>query len=168
MFSEAERQIFGPYFNGHELVYADPQVVLRQLYAKLDGDPNRFIEEANSDDPSKRNAALDRLIPASREALDLAEFNTLTGHGAIEVDVLSALRLFLDFIQKKSPRVESLPTSYPRSDPISWREGPLTIQDTSPSGSTEKECGCNKPGSISGGSSWLWEQDRSQANTSTP
>lgn len=115
MFSENERQIFGPYFNGERSVYADPIRVHRRLYYKLDGEPNRYFQrlhilkdsEGNPLPPEKqvpeaeRFAAKERVLEAAAYALDMLPFDPTSARGATENDIMAALKMYLEFRQSK-------------------------------------------------------------------
>jgi hypothetical protein len=110
MYSEAQRRIFGPYSNGVSEVYADPIKVYRILSHELEGEPNRFIRGANSDDPQTAFESRNRLLAAAATALDMTAFDPGTGKGALESDVMAALNLFLEFMEKNAARGPNGPT----------------------------------------------------------
>lgn len=118
MFNEAQRRVFGPYFNGEDQVYADPLTVHRRLFSLL-GDPNAVLLDANSDDPSLRHQAREKLLPAAREALELVPFDKKTGRGSLEQDVMAALRSYLEWMEGKGGPGSSLPTCSPPTAPAS-------------------------------------------------
>jgi hypothetical protein len=124
MFSDADRAIFGPFFNGQGMVYADPLRVYRELSLELDGDPQLWIARSRDDDPRTRLVAEGRLVQASRSAFGLAPFEPDSGQGAQDQDALTALRSYLVWLdQKKSSGLTSptspVPTGPVYSDPYS-------------------------------------------------
>src|SRR5215469_8096350 len=127
MFSEGERAIFGPYFNGERLVHADPIRVHRRLYSKLDGDPNKYFElirlkkdEQGNPLPEdqqipleQRNQAKERVLEAGLYALDMLPFDPVSARGATENDIMAALRAFLEFRASKKGNGQMQPPCSP-------------------------------------------------------
>ena len=133
MWSEAERQIFGPYHDGRAQVYGDPLAIWRRLVHGLDGDVNRWLTHARSEEPEIRYQATERILVATVEAFDLAPFDRATGQGVLERDAMAILNTFFDWIdQKKSPPVNS-PTSAP---PTTSVPGPSRM-------AIMPDCGCS-------------------------
>lgn len=145
MFTEAERKIFGPYFNGAELVYADPLRVHRRLLYMLDGETNKWLEKAKSENLEERFQAKEKLLPAVVYALDMLPFDPKTGLGSLEQDVIAALRSYLEFMEGKGPRVPSMPISVPPMGPGLSAPAP-TMQPMWPSGVTSTGPNYVRPG----------------------
>jgi len=119
MYSESDRNIFGPFYNGSEMVHADPLRIRRLLVHELGGDLNAVLSQAHAEEEPVRFQARDQLLSAARIAFDMTPFNPATGAGAVEADLWAALTAFLDFIEKKNPSGVSGPTSVPSTDPKS-------------------------------------------------
>ncbi len=98
MYTETQRRIFGPYWNGVAQVYADPIRVHRLLTHELDGDPNKYLTGAQAEDEPTRFQARNRLLAAATRALDMIPFSPETGQGALESDVMVALSNYLEFM----------------------------------------------------------------------
>lgn len=127
MFSESERKIFGPYFNGESSVYADPIRVHRRLCYKLDGDPNRHFQKLRTlTDPegkplppdqqtpeAERFQAKERVLEAAAYALDMVPFDPQSARGATENDVMAALRAYLEFRSEKKVNGQTSPLFAP-------------------------------------------------------
>ncbi len=105
MFTEQERQIFGPYDRGDgQEVFADPLRIRRRLRDLLDGDVAKAVARTKGEIPALRLEAMDRLLAAAVLALDLVPFNLATGQGAKEDLIVCNLNAFLDWeeVQKKT------------------------------------------------------------------
>lgn len=126
MFNEAERRIFGPYFNGAEMVFADPIRVHRRLHFMLDGETNKYLALYRSENEVERYQAKEKLLPAAIYALDMVPFDPKTGQGSLEQDVMAALRAYLEFMDEKKEVGPILPTcSQPTQEPLAV--GPLAL-----------------------------------------
>src|SRR5258708_2968626 len=136
MFSEAQRRIFGPYFNGVTAIYADPLKAHRRLSYELGGDPEAVGIRANSEDQTEKFKARAMLLAATVKALDMVPFDPQTGQGASEVDVWAAYNSFVDFLEKKDGTEPRLPTSVPSSESPACLPcqsvTPITLASTSP------------------------------------
>lgn len=136
MFNEAERRIFGPYFNGVGLVFADPLRVHRLLHHCLDGEVNKQLALARSENEAERFQAWEKLIPATVYALDLKPFDPATGQGSLEQDVKAALRAYLEFMdEKKDQGLTSQTSLQPTPASVVSPSWPITAP-TLPSGAT--------------------------------
>lgn len=149
MLVESDRRIFGPYFNGVGPVYADPMTIRRRLYYYLDGDPNKVIRDTRAEDPALRFQAKERLVAAAREAFEMIPWDAQAGRGALEVDVMKALKDYLVWLEKKDEQVPNLPTwsqpTAPEFSPLSpaasYPNYPLPLDTISGSAS-----GCTSDG----------------------
>lgn len=110
MFTDSETKIFGPYSNGTELIRADPLRIYRRLQVQLDGDCNKWLKQARSEDFSVAFQAKERIIPAVVFAFELAPFDPKTGAGCLEEDIISVLNSYLEFMDQKKENGESLRT----------------------------------------------------------
>lgn len=146
LYNEAERQVFGPYFNGEKLAYADPIRVHRHLNALLDGEVNKYLERSRSEDLAERFNAEERLLPAVVKALNMVPFDPDTGTGALEQDVRAALRAYLEFMDGKKGMGPTSPTySLPSQDVGPLASGSITVP-TSPFGVIYPESASSGPG----------------------
>lgn len=119
MFTDQQRTIFGPYFNGQEEVYGDPLKIHRRLCHALGGDPNAVIAEANKGD----NDARERVLDAAGWSLEMVPFDKRTGQGATEEVVDQALRQFLEWLEGNAQRAGSYLTCSRPTVTESWEEG---------------------------------------------
>ncbi len=110
MFSEEERLIFGPYFDGRADVHGDPVRILRRLKTLLEGDVNKFLTQARSDVPELACIAYDRLIDATVQSFDLVGFDKVSGEGLTEDRVMSVLVSFTTWIDDVKKNGETPPT----------------------------------------------------------
>lgn len=126
------REVFS-YFDGAREVWADPLTIHRRLTRALDGDPNSVLaaiqrgrEMPDATPPYVPDAgalkqaddAIERLLPAIREVFAMP-FDRMTGQGATEGDCLAAVSKFVAFMEKKTPKNGSPPTSPPPTGPPS-------------------------------------------------
>lgn len=162
MFSDTERAIFGPYFNGIQTVYADPIRVHRRLYAKLDGDPNKWFErmrvrkdEQGNPLPEdqqvplqERNSAKERVLEAGLYALDITPFDPVSARGATENDIMAALRAYLEFRAKKKVSGQMQPPCSPctQVSPNPFYQAPSPMRPIMASGSIPPGPGWLGPG----------------------
>lgn len=178
MYTEQERRIFGPYFNGAENVYADPIRAHRRLFAALDGDLNKYLREARPDlrdlpaDESPEQMTLrlraeERLLGATVAAFDLVPFDARTGVGALESDAWAVLNSYLEWLEKNGSRGPSCATCSLPSDPQSL-PAQCPLPTTSASGSTATEPPGEWPGLASGLSIWHSPPGPFQSKSSTP
>jgi hypothetical protein len=119
MYSESERAVFGPYFNGERLVYADPLAVYRALTHELDGEPNKHLENLKAAEEPVQFAAKERVLVAARKALGMVPFDDATGKGSLEQDVMAALTAYTEWMEKKSSNTGSGLISQPPTVPVS-------------------------------------------------
>jgi len=157
-YTDLERRVFGPYGNGREQVYGDPDAILRRLLHCLDGDPNRFLRDYLADrlfdeagnetgrDPQKEAlafAATERLLDAARDAFGLVPFDPVTGQGVTERQALGVLFGFVDYLDglKKKRAAPPISPRLTASPPAAWNTS--IISDSS---STGHGCGCSEPG----------------------
>lgn len=148
---DAERAVFGPYLDGEKMRYGDPLAISRRLNQAAGGDVNRVIEDDRSEDPAVSGPAREKLLAAARFALEMVPFDILTGRGAQEGDIMAALRLFLEWVQKKSENTPpSLTYSTPMGQQVTLPPGsippPLPTRSAAVSNSTYRGCGCGEPG----------------------
>lgn len=101
------REIYGPYFNGEEQLFADPLSAYRKLIFHLDGKPRETVEESKSEDVEVSYPAKEKLVEAARAAFYLAPFNPRDGSGARDEDAWVVLVDFLNWVTKKKVRVGS-------------------------------------------------------------
>jgi hypothetical protein len=146
MYTEQERLIFGPYCNGIREVYADPLRVFRRLHQMLEGEPNKFILQANSGDAVGRLRAKERLADATVYALELTPFDPETGKGVLLEQVEALLRDYLEFMEKKGLRGSNSLTSPTPTVLASSAPFVPTTPPTSLSGRTSHGCGCKGSG----------------------
>lgn len=106
-------KVFGPFFNGKDYVFADVVRVHRRLTAALDGEPNTWLEKAEGEDVELASEAKEKIDRAVRLAFDIAPFDTATGDGQTEGEVMATLDLFIDLLGKPAPTPEPSPTSSP-------------------------------------------------------
>jgi hypothetical protein len=118
MYTEQERRIFGPYFNGTEVVYADPIRLKRRLDHALEGETPKWIERYNDPAHPQHYDAQERVLAAAVWAMELRPFNPQTGEGVLEAEVEQALYGFLEYLEGKGPRAESTPTSSTPSEDL--------------------------------------------------
>lgn len=121
-FSETDKTIYGPYFNGVQQVYGDPIRLHRRLIHGLSGEQAQVLSDIrNKEAPEQvRFEATERFLAASVFAFELAAFDPATGQGMQENAVLALAKDFLGWIKKKEPSTPTAPTCAP------------PIQDTSP------------------------------------
>ncbi len=117
MYTETEKQIFGPFDRGDGvMIYVDPIRVRRWLTALLDGRPGKVLETARCDVPLLAAEAEDRVLAASVTAFGLAAFNPATGEGLREDGIRAILNSFLAWWSDLKKKVERTPTSPPSSE----------------------------------------------------
>lgn len=140
-----DRQIFGPYSNGVDLVHGDPLRIYRRLIHFVGGDLDRVLKMARKPaDPREAEATEDQryqateaLIDATIRAFDLIPFDPATGAGAKEVDVLNLLNTFLGWLSFFESRAEQSPTfALPTGGQPFSETARRAIASSLPSGST--------------------------------
>jgi len=99
-YSEEERKIFGPYYNGAEDVYADQIRAYRQFMVALDGDPNSVIKQTKDENKILSAQAKMKLADATRAALSMIPFDTMSGYGATDSDFLKVAAEYLEWMEK--------------------------------------------------------------------
>ena len=95
-----ETKCFGPYWDGHANVYADPVRVHWRLHTYLDGDPDaNFAKmfESGHDQAAYR----EKVENAVRKAFDLSPFSRETGEGLDQQDVIDLLDRFIEYRDTK-------------------------------------------------------------------
>lgn len=138
----SERRNVFSYYNGKEIIFADPLAVHRRLTRALDGNPNEVLGKvdlgiagppdsyASEEDYAAaleqerlteplRYEATERMVEAVRAAFDMAPFNRLDGAGATEEDCRAALDTFIVFMEGKKKAPVNSPTSSPLTAPPS-------------------------------------------------
>jgi hypothetical protein len=111
MFTAADKQIFGPYWNGQANVFADPVAVRRRFQAILKGDGNSVLRAFRSDNPAESIPAGERLAAAVCAAFGLGNpFDPATGTGVLEAVWRPCLVQFLDWMDEKKKPSENSPT----------------------------------------------------------
>ncbi len=131
-----QREVF-PFFDGKEDVFGDPMRIHRLLFKLLDGDPNRVIEQSESEDILVAGPAEELLLEAIREAFEMAPYDRRTGQGATEAHCHAALEAFATFSDEKKTPQENSPTSPEPTAPES-----LPAPST---GATSSASGCTSP-----------------------
>jgi len=114
-----ERKIF-EYMNGEVKVFADPEVILRQLSRGCDFDLDGVLRLCKSDNPAQSIPAVEKLLVAARGAFGMPPIR-LTGEGFLDDEVDAVLISFWDFLEKKNPSAECLPMSPPAAGMCSSR-----------------------------------------------
>lgn len=107
-----ERKIF-EYQNGAVKVFADPEVLLRQISRGCDFDLDGVLDLCKSKNPAQSIPAIEKLLTAARGAFGMASVNGLTGEGCLDDEVDAVLNSFWDFLEKKNPSAGCLPMSRP-------------------------------------------------------
>lgn len=115
MFSPAERNIFGPYYDGHGHRWADPLFVSRTLTLELGGQPNEWFAKTRSPDPVEKGEAVGRIVSACLAAFSMAPFDPATGEGADEHLLLTTLDEYLKWRDSKKASTRATPTPLPSS-----------------------------------------------------
>lgn len=121
MWTDQERRIFGPYFDGKASVHADPMAVDRRLKKALGGDVNAVLQRYRSDCEMEALDATDLIVLAAYVAFDLQPFDKATGAGVVETEAVDILFRFFDWTEKKNASGETpptLPASSPSPSPI--------------------------------------------------
>lgn len=117
LFTDNERRVYGPYFNGAQAVFGDPFKINRTLIHLLNGEPNQVIADYNSKEPCPAKfEATDKLLKAGVEAFGLIPFDAATGQGSLESDVIKVVTDFMKWCSKKNETPAPMPTSLPPSD----------------------------------------------------
>ena len=121
MFTDQQRQIFGPYLRGDGTeVMADPLRVRRKLKALLDGDPKKAVEQARDPTiPVLADKAMDRVLAAAVEALDLVAFDPATGEGLDEGQVIAVLNEYIAWEEATALFFGQTPTTQPFTESAS-------------------------------------------------
>src|SRR6185369_17597137 len=119
-----ERKIF-EYMNGEVKVFADPEVILRQLSRGCDFDLDGVLRLCKSDNPAQSIPAVEKLLVAARGAFGMPPIR-LTGEGFLDDEVDAVLTTFWDFLEKKNPSAECSPMSPPAVE-----ASPLPIMELS-------------------------------------
>ncbi len=117
LYTDQEKRIYGPYDDGSgQVVFGDPHKINRTLIRLLDGDPNRWVRDHNSDDMVLQFEATNRLIAASIEAFQLTAFDKTNGGGLDEEAILKILKHFSKWMGELKKKDEPMPTGSSASD----------------------------------------------------
>lgn len=107
-----QRMIFA-FQRGSENVFADPEVVLRDIVRACDFDLDGVLKLCKSENPAQSIPAMEKLLAAARSAFSLPPLNGLTGEGTLDDEADAILNSFWDFLEKKNAMRECSPTSPP-------------------------------------------------------
>lgn len=113
MFTEKERRVYGPYWNGQANIYGDPLRIHRMLVHELGGDPNAVLADYKSEMEPAQFEAANRLAKAAVIVFGLMPFDTKTGLGCLEDDCMTVLIDYMKWCGKKKETSESMPTGSP-------------------------------------------------------
>lgn len=133
MFTEDERRIYGPYFNGAKEVLADPLALNRKIKALMGGNPAKLVEDYNSGIAEVAFEAGERFFAAVREAFGLVAFDPETGDGMTESDCLKCWNDFQSWLKKKDVTDRNSPTSVPPLVPGGLPRAPSRSTCSAPS-----------------------------------
>ena len=128
MYTEEQRRVFGPFWDGSCNVYRDPIRVHRRLVHALGGEPNEWLSKFHTGDYD----AVEKVIQAAGWALEMIPFDYVTGDGATEAEVEDALRSYLGWLEGKDLPVaisptSSRPTALESSEVESWTTEPMSV-----------------------------------------
>jgi hypothetical protein len=114
-FTEQERKVFGPYWNGVAKIYGDPLTIDRRMRRALEGDPNEFLAIAKDPNQpeSERFAATERVLRAAEFAFSLQPFDPASGQGSTEEQVREVLQQFSDWVDQKKTQQQNSQTCSP-------------------------------------------------------
>lgn len=109
---EGRKDIF-PFDDCGTQRWADPIEVHYELAAQLDGDVNKYLRDARSQDPYTALQARKRLVEATVTAFRMERFDPATGRGATWEVCFAALREFVAWeeSQKKTGGPGPTPSS---------------------------------------------------------
>lgn len=117
MYTDKERQIFGPYDLGDgRQVYGDPFRLNRQLVHLLDGSPGTVLRALKSAEEPVRFEATEKIVDAARQVFGLVPFNPADGSGALDTDALALARRFIEWVDAVKKNSATTPTSPPPTD----------------------------------------------------
>ncbi len=104
--------VFGPYCDGRRMIYGDPVLIHRRLYAKLLGRPNDFFAKVRDfeKDPLGSQQAAETVEMAARFAFDLIPFDNETGEGATQELAFKVLNQYLEYQDSKKVNTSGDPT----------------------------------------------------------
>jgi hypothetical protein len=103
MYSEDARRIYeyeDPTTPGRRL-YADPLALRRAVLDASAGDIDRFLDEAESDDPLLAAHAESRLVTIARSVWECPPVDRETGMGVPDAVVLDMLNAFVEWLSEK-------------------------------------------------------------------
>lgn len=100
-FSQAEKEIFGPYFDGEKERWADPLRVRRTLDMALAGRVNDYLARMVADNPVEKGEAINAVIQAAAHAFGLKLFDPETGEGVLDSSVLNLMESYTDWENEK-------------------------------------------------------------------
>lgn len=116
MFSDQDRKIFGPIFNGREVVHIDPTRVKRKMSALCPG--NLFNEHLlrwknpqQEVDPQLSLESSEIVLDCIIKAFDLIPFDPLSGNGLSDDDVIDVWNSYSEWVKKKLTSTENSQTS---------------------------------------------------------
>jgi hypothetical protein len=117
-FTPAERQIFGPFWDGRTVRHADPLRIRRRLAQLLGREAPKLLEQWQAEEapPQVRIDAAEHFLWAVSEAFELPKFDPADGQGATEDVVIGVWNAFHDWLKKKGPTTPNGPTSSPPTD----------------------------------------------------
>jgi hypothetical protein len=105
-----ETNIFGPYWDGHASVYADPIRIHYRLFSDLDGDPNTYFDKMSERGPDQASYR-EKVEKAVRRAFDLTPFDRATGEGLNQAAIIKLLDRYIEYQDEKKVSGSSTPTS---------------------------------------------------------
>lgn len=131
-FPPEARNIFGPVFNGAEMVFYDPLRLKRRLQALLGSETQELLANWGHLD------AQERFLAAVRAAFDLPPFDQVTGGGATEEVVLGLWDGYNGWLKKNGrgtppSATTSPPTATPPDTPPPTPT--LSVSPSTPTGS---------------------------------
>ena len=111
-FTEAERDIFGPYFDGQRMRLGDPSKIRRYMVRACGGQPGALLKSIqNPDTPEAlKFEQTKQILDAAHFAFELHAFDEASGAGVLEKDVWATIKAFVAFCKKKSPILKSSAT----------------------------------------------------------
>jgi len=151
------RKIFS-YWNGHKNIFADPIAISNRLdtHPVYRPDVHPLIAET-SKNPQAGVDAFNVCISAYRDAFQLEPYDSETGFGLIDSEVIELHGTFCLYLESLKKNIESKLTSQGYTEPTSSKSSEQTTNDSSDTGSistdrpTEESAkSCSEPNSESG------------------
>jgi len=105
-----EKKIFA-YEVGGKVVFGDPAKLLRLLWFHSDGQFKELLNQHISADEKVSSPATDKLVQVVCDTFDLPAFDSATGEGTTEGEVLEVLEQFLNWLDTKKKSTAPSPTS---------------------------------------------------------